>query len=474
MLAGCDTTRTIPSDSVSDFDVDNIQPINDGDTDDENISPVSNPDPEAQEDEEPDWWDIYDLSSNIPDDIEPDLTQTGELVLYLPQWPEPWYYRPFVELYNRVYPNVEVTVKGFGNDYTAFETSLSTELMAGTGPDILYTSIISNLDIQKLAASRVFMDLNEFIESDDSFDIDDYIKPVMDSGIINGKRYLMPYSYRITALGYVPRKLDEIGFDTTKISDPISFIEEIGRTMPKAQENEKFKYIYNGDWLLHDLLKYSGIRIVDIETKEILPDEEYFERLIKAFKLVFPNYNWHYNDWPESVAEEMQAGVTLFNYYYDPLNFVLTVGNQKKYGDYQVQTIQSINGENLISHLRSLAIREGSPNKQNAWNFVKLMLSAENQGRDLFFGIPVRSEYILPRTMKIHEDYVGRVIAPISNKEIETFLSMAINVDTSKNYNTWFYAQFIRSHLESYFNDEISYEDAVAMIKNDLRLYISE
>jgi len=474
MLAGCGTSRTVPSDSVSDFDTGYNQPVNDEDTDEENTSPTNNLDPDPEEDEEPDWWDIYDLSSNIPDVLEPDLSQTGELIIYLPQWPEPWYYRPFVELYNRVYPNVVVTVKGFGNDYTAFNTTLSTELMARTGPDILFPNIMDESDIQKLAASGVFIDLNEFIESDGNFYIDDYIKPVMNSGLLNGKRYFIPYSYRTHGLIYVPRKLDEIGFDTSKISDPISFIEEISRTLPKAKENEKFKYVYNGNWLLYELLNFSGIRIVDMETKEILPDEEYFERLIKAFKLAFPHYNWHYDDWPESVAEKMQSGVILFTSFYDPLNFVLTVGNQKKYSDYQIQTMQSIKGENLINYIYSVAIREGSPNKQNAWNFIKLMLSEENQGRDLFFYTPVRSEYILPKVIMHHENYVGRDIAPLSNKEIDTFLSIATNVETSKNYNTWFYVQFIRSHLESYFNDEISYEDAVAMIKNDLKLYLSE
>jgi len=474
ILAGCSNPASVPSIDESDFAA--PPAVGDGEPGVENTpAPPADSDTDMAEE---DWWDIYDLASLLPDDIEPDLTQTGELVLYLPTWPEPWYYKPFVEMYNIKYPNVEFTVKGFGEDYTLFNTILSTELMAGTGPDILFPRTMSRSDLQKLAASGVFMDLNELIESDDNFDIDEFFKPVMDSGIINGKRYFMPYSYCINGLLYVPKILDDIGFDTSKINDPISFMEEIVRTLPKAQENENFKYVYNFYSLLSDIFLSSGIRIVDMETKEILPDEEYFERLIKAYKPVFP-FDIEYYDDRLTRTEKMRSGVTLFDFFQNPFNFVLGVGHQKKNSGFEIHAMQTISGENLIPETNNITIREGSPNLQNAWNFVKLILSEENQGRRFFYDIPVRENFILPKTIMFHESDFARdpgpyQIAPLTKEEIDTFVSMATNIETSKNHNVRFYLRFIRSHLESYFKDEINYDEAVARIKSDLRFYLSE
>jgi len=473
ILAGCGNPASIPFIDESDFAT--PPAIGGGEPGGENTpAPPADSDTGAAEE---DWWEIFNLSSNLPDDIEPDLTQTGELILYLPEWPEPWIYRPLVEMYNTKYPNVEFTVEGFGGDYTAFNTSLYTELMAGTGPDILFPGDMFRSDIQKVVSAGVFMDLNELIESDDGFDLDGFIKPVIESGVFNGKRYFMPYSYRINGLIYVPRIMDEIGFDTSKINDPISFIEEIVRTLPKAQEMKRFEYAYNSWSLLSDLLNSSGIRIVDIESKEILPDEEYFEKFIKAYKPFFPFDIEYYDHISETAAEKMSRGVTLFNTFHKSLTFVMAAGLQKKISGVQIQAMQSIRGENLITEARTIAIREGSPNVQNAWNFVKFLLSDENQGREHFLDIPVREKYILLKILRDYEwsqEYGGDQIAPLSKEEIDIFISMAINVDTNKNYNNWFYLRFIRSHLESYFKDEINYEEAVSRIKSDLRFYLSE
>jgi len=473
ILAGCGNSTSIPSVDESDFATPPV--IGGGEPGVENTPapPADNDTDTAEED----WWEIYNLASLIPDNIEPDLTQTGELVLYLPTWPEPWVYQPFVEIYKRVYPNVEFTVEGVGGDYAAFSTILSTELMAGTGPDILFPANMMYSNLQKLAVSGVFMDLNEFIESDDSFDIDEFIKSVMDCGVLNGKRYLMPYGYNIRGLIYYPRILDEIGFDTSKISDPISFIEEIIRTLPKAQERKRFEYVFNGGPILYSLLITSGIRIVDIETKEILPDEEYFERFIKAYKPFFPFDTLYYDGYEHTAAEKIAGGITLFTTFDSLRHFIAVAGLQKKNSNFQIHEMQSINGEHLIYSTSTVAIREGSPNKQNAWNFIKVMLSEENQGRDFFFDIPVREKYFLPQILSSHERRLGpgyMQIAPLSNEEIDTFLPMVTNVATNKNYSPRFYYFFIRSHLEAYFKDEISYDEAVSRIKSDLRLYLSE
>ncbi|QCT06485.1 extracellular solute-binding protein [Ruminococcus bovis] len=70
---------------------------------------------------------------------------------------------------------------------------MSTEIMAGSGPDII---ILDNeLPISKLINQGAFADMNTLLKNDKSerkINLDDYDKTLMDTGVFKGKRYMMP------------------------------------------------------------------------------------------------------------------------------------------------------------------------------------------------------------------------------------------------------------------------------------------
>lgn len=71
---------------------------------------------------------------------------------------------------------------------------MSTEIMAGEGPDIF--SLSQKLPFEKLTDSKTIADVNELI-SEFSYDIgiDNCDSKIMDAGVINGKRYFIPLFY---------------------------------------------------------------------------------------------------------------------------------------------------------------------------------------------------------------------------------------------------------------------------------------
>ena len=74
---------------------------------------------------------------------------------------------------------------------------MSTEIMAGGGPDIVIMD--NELPISKLIDQGAFVDMNTFIENDKSekaLDMKNYNKNLMDTGVYNGKRYMMPMLYK--------------------------------------------------------------------------------------------------------------------------------------------------------------------------------------------------------------------------------------------------------------------------------------
>jgi multiple sugar transport system substrate-binding protein len=405
--------------------------------------------------------------------LEIDPTQTGELNIFSPFNGWSLDLSPVIDLYRTIYPNVDLIVRDTPN-MLAYGTLLSAELMAGTGPDILFPRYMGRADLYKLADAGAFLDLNDLIEQDDSFNLDDYIKPVMDGGIYRGKRYLMPYSYTVSSFISIPSKLDEIGFDMSTSSNSVSFLNEVVRALPKAQENPSFNVMFNANLLVSLILTF-GVDFVDNETNKVFPDEELFENLMKAYKPYSSYDTLSFVDDDNRAAAYLHNGAIAFNLVNDIRDFIVKAGIVKKTSDYQINIIPDINGLAHTFPTMTVAIQSGSPNQQNAWNFIKLMLSQENQSRSLFQGIPVHRDSISTLADRIYDDFSGTGhIANLTKEEIDAFLSLITNVGASASYLSFHYWYIVDSDMYAFFNDEISYDDFIFRAKNDLNLYLSE
>ena len=73
-------------------------------------------------------------------------------------------------------------------------TIMATEFMSGDGPDII--SLDQPLPFEKLIENHAFADVDELINTYGSnIDFNDYNTKVMESGIVNRKRYFVPFFY---------------------------------------------------------------------------------------------------------------------------------------------------------------------------------------------------------------------------------------------------------------------------------------
>jgi len=99
-----------------------------------------------------------------------------------------------------------------------YRTKLTTEIMAGRGPDVYIdtTALAATIfnDLHKKMDNGLFCDLNDFITNDNDFKLDDYEKTILDTGIYKGKRYLMPLSYKVPLYLTTEEKLERFGFTT--------------------------------------------------------------------------------------------------------------------------------------------------------------------------------------------------------------------------------------------------------------------
>ena len=428
-------------------------------------------------------------------DAKVDLTPTDELIIYIPNYQ--YFNSNFSTIANLLrWGNdaINVTIERFGDadDYLMeqYQSRLSTELMAGTGPDIIFTQYFN--DIYKTIDSGLFLNLNEIIEQDDDFNLDDYYAPVMDAGIYKGGRYVIPLSFNVPIMLSEQGMLDKIGFDLSKNTDFISFLTEATNRMPAVREiNPRGTMVIS--LLSHTLLNISGIKLVDFENGTILPDEESFRRLCEAFKLYY-EYDFTSSYDYTTMLDLFTDGTMFFYGSFASFGHLFNWGHLMSSGYEPVYTgIKDMQGGLHATVDQGVAIRAGSKNQLNAWNFIKRLLWEETQYarpgslESGAFGSNVVNKAALERKIDYFGlssisvgFYEGVFLIPIIPEEDRQQLKDLINSITScsLDYNLSIHdvitSEFFWPIMGPYFNGDQTYDEAVEQLKQRLRFYISE
>ncbi len=201
---------------------------------------------------------IFTSCSTVSAPASADLESTDELIIYNPYYLDSshWANR-VIKLFKEQYPHVKVTVELFRIDpndpsplmVEQYERRMSTELLAGEGPDVVFLDAKYFDNIDKLAASGYFADLNPYLEADPDFDAGNYYQPVFDAGLVDGKRTFVPYRFRVYSYVSSEERLRAVGIDPARITDMVSLLEEAGRALPAAGQNPDFDGLFApSDW----------------------------------------------------------------------------------------------------------------------------------------------------------------------------------------------------------------------------------
>ena len=134
--------------------------------------------------------------------VRPEFDEKGRVVIEWYNYATP----EFLELYEkylipefeRTHPNIKVRLNSSLGD-TGYDAKLMTLVAGNIPPDIVH---ITQQNFPFYAVKDVFLDLNPVIESDPTFDMDDYFKPVMDGLRYEGKLLGLPSDFSTIALIY--------------------------------------------------------------------------------------------------------------------------------------------------------------------------------------------------------------------------------------------------------------------------------
>lgn len=97
-------------------------------------------------------------------------------------------------------PSFQIEIVKF-NSEQEMSTQISTEIMAGSGPDII--SLSQKLPFEKLIESRSLMNIYDLLKDDNSsnaINLDDYNVNILNAGVYDNSLYIVPLFYGVDVL----------------------------------------------------------------------------------------------------------------------------------------------------------------------------------------------------------------------------------------------------------------------------------
>ena len=384
--------------------------------------------------------------------------------------------------YNREHPDNPVTAEKVFTDSSDTVSDEQTqqmlaEVMAGEGPDLIFF-VDDTMDIEKMARRGVFADLEPYFEAD-NFDWSGYNQTVMDAGVWDGHRLVIPLEYKIPMLYTSQTALEDTGFSVENCDTFDGFLTEAEKVQnDSAQTRRLFRTIM----AFKDFAQYAGIPYVDYGTQKADLSFPELERGATIYK----NLTELSADGDSmSGAADIRDGTALWICpLYSPDGFLTGPGFINTFDELVMMPIRDVEGGIQAKITFSVAVRNSSPNLQNAYEFIKFLLSEDFQlatndyrWRDFSVLNATNEDYYTRNTTERATGIVnpsnpyGFTEFDLPQEDFDELMSYTEQI--TGTFYTSSQTQFI-DLMQGYLDDEISYKDAVKAAESQLNIYLSE
>ena len=199
-----------------------------------------------------------------------------------------------IEQFKEIYPNVAVKMDILPQSEesrTAYLKKIRSEIMSSGGPDLYLmptyelaypeTEITSTDFMEPLFASvpkqmynGVFTDIGEYYDADETLGKDGLVTGVMDAGIMDGARYVMPLRYDYDVLLADVNAMEDLGIDPDLFNGGI---DELYCLAERLQDD----YVSFGLAAKPDYTHASDY--IDFQTENVLMDASEFASLVNGY-----------------------------------------------------------------------------------------------------------------------------------------------------------------------------------------------
>ena len=165
-------------------------------------------------------------------------------------------------------PDVTIQVEAIPTapeEQEVYLKKLRTQIMAGQGPDVFLMTQYSPLfsDVSQSMHNGLFLDISEYYDGDTVLKKDAFAACVMDAGVLDDARYILPLSFNLPILYMDTKQMESVGVDEASSGNGLTGITQLveagGRKSVVSEPAMLYYYFAN---LLPE--------IVDYETEEVI------------------------------------------------------------------------------------------------------------------------------------------------------------------------------------------------------------
>ncbi len=453
----------------------------------------------------------YSYSAEAATDYE------AELTIYVLAY-DSYSLDTLVSFYRKEHPNVKVTIEyGYSDDdaVTASDAlrTLNTEIMAGDGPDLI---LLDGMDVDTYIDNGLLLDLSETVQ------------PMIDSGELfpdiagtytaeDGAIYAVPLTFTVPAIVGDADILSQIN----SLSDYAAAAEAYAATEEGSETSLLYTYdlmylvgtmmsVNAGTWFAED-----GTLIEENLTEYLAEVKKIYQA---AYSTLSEENQEYYDEEASSLMEYMDDTTSVLDFSWDPAGEVINImgGDSKielgnlSYSD-GLEYIASAQraGENITYKLMpgtmenvyvpslTLGISSKSEQQEAAVELLSYLLGADGQEAALEYldGYPVNTaafdvmmtdpnlgeEWYDPESSTSSMGIVNEDGTEIdldlywpTEEQIAAFMEMINGLDTPAYTDDTILMTIMKDCYACVTGDEVSVEDAVAQVVQDLSIYLSE
>ena len=272
------------------------------------------------------------------------------------------------------------------DDYSAGLTKLTTEIMAGTVPDIID---LSEMPVTQLASKGILEDLYPYIDSDSELDRSNFFENVLAAFEHNGKLVSTVSGFSInTVLGASSLVGEEPGWTYDEFNAALS---EMRSNVPDCTPFDEYT---TRDTMLTSCLNLDMGNFVNWDTGEVNFDNEQFIALLNFVSQFPESFDWDNYDatadssaeYRTSTGEQMLVATTLSSF--DDIFFTAGYFGGQPYTYIGYPTTEGTG--NTVAVTSGFGMTTSCKDKDAAWQFLRTFFTKDYQ-RDLY-SFPVDKE----------------------------------------------------------------------------------
>jgi len=352
-------------------------------------------------------------------------------------------------------------------EFEKYVSTVNTEMMSGKGPDILS---MSGLPEGKYVEKDLLADFYDLMKDDTDFKKENYFSNIWKALEVNGGLYSLPIDAKLSLMFGKKNLLEQAGVTVQQPWTWEDFVNVTQQVKKKVGDDIFAEGNIEPRFYLYNLVSENYSKLVDPVNKQAHFDSPLFRELVEKVEKMYENGTL--------TKETADIDHTLFR-----KGLILDPTTYTNFDDQIVLKNPSLDKKNnqLSFSSTTYGLNNNSPVKQEAWSFLKFLLSEEIQQSPEMKGLPVSKhsydqkfdDLIAQAKEGTIKTKFGDVPTTKTPEELEEFRPLIEQTNANMNTDMKVLNIFLEE-IKTYFAGEKPLDEVIKLIQSRANTYLNE